>query len=164
MPIVHITRSVMILEPPADATLSAKALVSYKTFPGSFPVAQIIVQAEQQTLLPSTSEVKQLTQKSEPSEPPRKKRKGPKGANPLSVKKKKPKTAEPQATVRTATTASSSSKTQETEAQIGQKRKAKEGETHPEVTEEGGVRKRKRRRKTATTRLSGDVADAGTEL
>lgn len=130
----------------------------------SLPVVHAVIQAEQQTLLPSTSELKQITPTSEPSEPPRKKRKGPKGANPLSVKKKKAKTAEPLAKVRTTTAGPSSSRMEEADAQIGQKRKAKESETHSEVTEEGGVRKRKRRRKTATPHLAEDVAEAGTEL
>ncbi|KAJ6604350.1 Fcf1-domain-containing protein [Mycena vulgaris] len=59
VPIVHVNRSVMVLEPPSDATIRSKEYGS-----------------EQQTLArPST-------------EPPRKK-KGPKGPNPLSMKKKK---------------------------------------------------------------------------
>ncbi|KAJ3508873.1 hypothetical protein NMY22_g16475 [Coprinellus aureogranulatus] len=69
VPIVHMNRSVMILEPPSDATLRKKAL------------------AEAQLLGASTSD-RALLEASKPEEAPRKK-KGPKGPNPLSVKKKK---------------------------------------------------------------------------
>jgi len=71
VPVVHVNRSVMILEPPSDTTLRAKEL------------------AEQKTLLPSSSEASRLAPAPSESEPPKKKRKGPKGPNPLSVKKKK---------------------------------------------------------------------------
>ncbi|KAA1468665.1 Fcf1-domain-containing protein [Dentipellis sp. KUC8613] len=71
VPILHVNRSVMILEPPSDTTLRAKALV------------------ETEALNPSTSETAKLKAvAAAPPEPP-KKRKGPKGPNPLSVKKKK---------------------------------------------------------------------------
>ncbi|TFY66193.1 hypothetical protein EVG20_g4900 [Dentipellis fragilis] len=71
VPILHVNRSVMILEPPSDTTLRAKALV------------------ESEALNPSTSEAAKLKAAAPaPPEPP-KKRKGPKGPNPLSVKKKK---------------------------------------------------------------------------
>ncbi|KAI0735249.1 Fcf1-domain-containing protein, partial [Earliella scabrosa] len=70
VPIVHMNRSVMILEPPSDATLRAKAL------------------AEEQALHPTAPEAAKLPTAA-PSEPPKKKKKGPKGPNPLSVKKKK---------------------------------------------------------------------------
>ncbi|THH20248.1 hypothetical protein EW146_g1096 [Bondarzewia mesenterica] len=72
VPILHINRSVMILEPPSDTTLRAKQL------------------AEQQSLAPSTSESAKLKAAAPPQpEPLKKKKKGPKGPNPLSVKKKK---------------------------------------------------------------------------
>ncbi|KZV75574.1 PIN domain-like protein [Peniophora sp. CONT] len=72
VPIVHVNRSVMILEPPSDATLRVKAL------------------AEANALAPSTSEAAQLKAAAPTSEPPKaKKKKGPKGPNPLSMKKKK---------------------------------------------------------------------------
>lgn len=72
VPLVHITRSVMILEPPSEATLAAKDA------------------AEEKGQKPSTQELAKLKQlQPAADEPPRKKRKGPKGPNPLSVKKKK---------------------------------------------------------------------------
>jgi len=59
----------MVLEPPSDATLSAKHANEERTLHATLP--------ELKSVSPSTS-----------SQPPRKK-KGPKGPNPLSVKKKK---------------------------------------------------------------------------
>ncbi|KAI0824241.1 Fcf1-domain-containing protein, partial [Trametes gibbosa] len=73
VPIVHMNRSVMILEPPSDATLRAKAL------------------EEGMALLPSEPEAATLPA-AQPEEPSKKKKKGPKGPNPLSVKKKKTQT------------------------------------------------------------------------
>ncbi|KAI6024480.1 Fcf1-domain-containing protein [Pisolithus marmoratus] len=67
VPIIHINRSVMILEPPSEETIRVKQ------------------QKEQQALCPGAEELAKLSQ--QPSNPPRKK-KGPKGPNPLSVKKK----------------------------------------------------------------------------
>ncbi|KAJ7630654.1 Fcf1-domain-containing protein [Roridomyces roridus] len=69
VPIVHINRSVMVLEPPSDATLRSKE------------------QNEEQALHASGSEKRSAATTA--SEPPRKKKKGPSGPNPLSVKKKK---------------------------------------------------------------------------
>ncbi|KAJ6509241.1 Fcf1-domain-containing protein [Mycena vitilis] len=70
VPIVHVNRSVMVLEPPSDATIRSKEY------------------AEEQALHPTGSE-QVLVRGSSSTEPPRKKKKGPKGPNPLSVKKKK---------------------------------------------------------------------------
>ncbi|KAI6002466.1 Fcf1-domain-containing protein [Pisolithus orientalis] len=67
VPIIHINRSVMILEPPSEETLRVKQ------------------QKEQEALGPAAAELVKLPQ--QPSNPPRKK-KGPKGPNPLSMKKK----------------------------------------------------------------------------
>ncbi|EJD55584.1 hypothetical protein AURDEDRAFT_132686 [Auricularia subglabra TFB-10046 SS5] len=76
VPLVHISRSVMILEPPSDETLRHKE------------------EEETKAMMPTTAEVKQATATAPAAEPPKKKkRKGPKGPNPLSVKKKKPKPA-----------------------------------------------------------------------
>ncbi|KAF9514234.1 hypothetical protein BS47DRAFT_1259450, partial [Hydnum rufescens UP504] len=79
VPIVHINRVVMIIEPPSDATLRAKSLVSPELakIKTSTPTAQT-------TSTPSTTD---------PSTPPqnKKRKSGPKGPNPLSVKKKKTK-------------------------------------------------------------------------
>ncbi|KAJ7462680.1 Fcf1-domain-containing protein [Mycena galericulata] len=71
VPIVHVNRSVMVLEPPSDATIRTKDY------------------SEEQALHASGSERQSLATPSTASEPPRKKKKGPKGPNPLSVKKKR---------------------------------------------------------------------------
>jgi len=71
-PIVHINRSVMVLEPPSDTTLDAKRANEERTLHATLP------------------EVKSVASTSTSIQPTRKK-KGPKGPNPLSVKKKKPK-------------------------------------------------------------------------
>ncbi|KIY45422.1 Fcf1-domain-containing protein, partial [Fistulina hepatica ATCC 64428] len=71
VPIVHVNRSVTILEPPSDVTLRHKALT------------------EDQAQEASTSERALVAPVDGNAPPPRKKRKGPKGPNPLSVKKKK---------------------------------------------------------------------------
>ncbi|KAG6911828.1 hypothetical protein DXG01_000075 [Tephrocybe rancida] len=72
VPIVHINRTVMVLEPPSDLTLETKAAM------------------EEQTLHPSASDLTLVGSSTSVEPPPRKKKKGPKGPNPLSVKKKKP--------------------------------------------------------------------------
>jgi len=72
VPIVHINRSVMVLEPPSDATLKSKET------------------SEEQALHPTASDLALLPPK-DIAEPLHKKKKGPKGPNPLSVKKKKTK-------------------------------------------------------------------------
>jgi len=70
-PIMHINRSVMILEPPSDATLKVKAM------------------NEHQKLHATTAELV-LVDYPISNDQQLKKRKGPKGPNPLSIKKKKP--------------------------------------------------------------------------
>ncbi|KAI9462507.1 Fcf1-domain-containing protein [Lactarius psammicola] len=70
VPIVHVTRAVMILEPASDSTLRAKH------------------SAEQDALVPSTSERAVLNAATPQAEHVSKKKRGPKGPNPLSVKKK----------------------------------------------------------------------------
>ncbi|KAJ2928886.1 hypothetical protein H1R20_g8311, partial [Candolleomyces eurysporus] len=70
VPIIHINRSVLVLEPPSDSTLRKKAL------------------AEQKLLGASTSDAA-LIEASQPEAPKKVKKKGPKGPNPLSVRKKK---------------------------------------------------------------------------
>jgi len=73
-PIVHINRSVMVLEPASDVTLQSKQ------------------RAEQNALGPSISEKAMLNAVAPQAEPSiKRKRKGPKGPNPLSVKNKAPK-------------------------------------------------------------------------
>ncbi|KJA26170.1 hypothetical protein HYPSUDRAFT_122833, partial [Hypholoma sublateritium FD-334 SS-4] len=68
-PIIHVNRSVMVLEPPSDVTLRAKAAAEDQKLHATAPDLALVG--------PSTAEDK-----------PRK-RKGPKGPNPLSMKKKK---------------------------------------------------------------------------
>ncbi|KAF8078441.1 Fcf1-domain-containing protein [Lyophyllum atratum] len=70
VPIVHVNRTVMVLEPPSDLTIETKKAM------------------EEKALQPTTSDMA-LVGPSTSTEPIRKK-KGPKGPNPLSVKKKKP--------------------------------------------------------------------------
>ncbi|KAH9944452.1 PIN domain-like protein [Epithele typhae] len=121
VPIVHLNRAVMILEPPSDATLHTKAL------------------AEENALRPSEPETQALQSAAPaPAEPPRKK-KGPKGPNPLSVKKKKPKVD-----------AGTSSKPQSETNNAGEKRKREvEGLDDGEQHTEGSGHQRKRRRRHA---------------
>ncbi|KAF9036406.1 hypothetical protein BDZ89DRAFT_1061717, partial [Hymenopellis radicata] len=78
VPLVHINRAVMVLEPPSDKTLQTKSM------------------AEEEALKPLT-EADQALVGPKPEEPPKKKKKGPKGPNPLSVKKKKPPAPPPSA-------------------------------------------------------------------
>ncbi|KAJ6519534.1 PIN domain-like protein [Mycena sanguinolenta] len=78
VPIVHVNRSVMVLEPPSDATIRSKEYSEEQALHASG--------SEKRSLAPSTS-----------TEPPRKKKKGPKGPNPLSVKKKKVESQPPSA-------------------------------------------------------------------
>ncbi|TFK76931.1 Fcf1-domain-containing protein [Pluteus cervinus] len=68
VPIVHINRAVMVMEPPSDITLQAKARI------------------EADALKPKPSDLAGVPPKS--SEPAPKRRKGPLGPNPLSVRKK----------------------------------------------------------------------------
>ncbi|KAF8898549.1 Fcf1-domain-containing protein [Infundibulicybe gibba] len=71
VPIVHVNRSVMVLEPPSNITIQTKT------------------RTEEQALHPSAPDLALIGRPSTSAEPAHKKRKGPKGPNPLSVKKKK---------------------------------------------------------------------------
>ncbi|KAF5374908.1 hypothetical protein D9758_000485 [Tetrapyrgos nigripes] len=73
IPLVHINRSVMVLEPPSDATVRAKHLM------------------EEQSMHSSSSDkaAVQTLSTVEQDAPKKKTKKGPSGPNPLSVKKKK---------------------------------------------------------------------------
>jgi len=71
VPIVHVNRTVMVLEPPSDLTIETKEVM------------------EEKALHPTAADMA-VVGSSTTTEPPRKKKKGPKGPNPLSVKKKKP--------------------------------------------------------------------------
>ncbi|KAF9651513.1 hypothetical protein BDM02DRAFT_3110629 [Thelephora ganbajun] len=126
VPIVHVNRSVMILEPPSDVTLKAKE------------------KADEAALSPAKSELVKLPTSAQQPEPPKKKRRGPKGPNPLSVKKKKPVVSQPdQPNLVTDHTP------------LGTKRKREDEQGGVEASAEtsqapGGGHKRKRRRKTKT--------------
>jgi len=92
VPIVHINRSVMVLEPASDATLQFKQRVRYNfTNATSFAVHTFTFQVEHDALGPSKSEKATLNAVTPPVEPVVKRKKRPKGPNPLSVKKKAPK-------------------------------------------------------------------------
>lgn len=163
VPILHVNRSVMILEPPSDTTLRAKHLVSLVHSGIYFTGLMIIfLQAEQQSLAPSTSEIGKLKAAAPESQPVKKKKKGPKGPNPLSIKKKK--VVEPPATkVKSEEPGKDKlsgevTKTVQSE-KTGEKRKRQEGHARDGVRElaaddstERLEPKRKRRRKTVSQR------------
>ncbi|KAI0079585.1 hypothetical protein K474DRAFT_1591843 [Panus rudis PR-1116 ss-1] len=134
VPIVHINRAVMILEPPSDTTLRAKELM------------------EQQALGPSMAEKSRIEADKPPVQPPKKK-KGPKGPNPLSVKKKKPKATLPE---------KQSAESDEKHARTGEKRKqghesdSEDGNTPANVTEGSGHKRKRRRRKSA--QIAGSIS------
>ncbi|KAL1705042.1 Fcf1-domain-containing protein, partial [Schizophyllum commune] len=141
VPLVHINRAVMILEPPSDATLRQKELVRTRC---ALVATSLKPSAQDASLAskPSTSK----------EEPPKKKHKGPKGPNPLSVKKKQK-----------GTDAASKGKKPEEGAKAGEKRKRSQEDDaqaeggHAKVdiitggegeTGQSSGRKRKRKRKT----------------
>ena len=126
-PIVHLNRSVVVLEPPSDVTLHTKRQVSPHPKTPLVNSKSRYVQAEEKALLPSAPESRQVTTE----EVPKRKRKGPKGPNPLSVKKKRASTNDSQATA-------------------GTKRKREEGRmSQSDGVEHEGKPKRKRRKKAA---------------
>lgn len=147
VPIVHINRSVMILEPPSDATIRAKNMVGFSTLP-SHKGTDNSDQTEQQALMPSVTELAQIASTSKIEDvPPKKKRKGPKGPNPLSVKKKQKDAP---------SGAAKPKKPHDPLQKVGEKRKRDE-DVRPEGAEgrEGfdeptSGHKRKRRRKAAS--------------
>ncbi|KAF9229489.1 Fcf1-domain-containing protein [Gyrodon lividus] len=124
VPIVHINRAVMILEPPSDITLKIKQ------------------RNEEQALGPSVAERAALPSQSLPDPPHR--NKGRKGPNPLSIKKKMV-AANPGRPSRTVMTASSRLSSVPIDVHTGEKRKRDDDEEDTAVVP--GTRKRKRRRK-----------------
>lgn len=89
VPIVHVKRAVMILEPASDATLRAKNCVCYANNISCMTLPLLMnAQAEQDALRPSTSERDILDAATPQVEHVPKKKRGPKAPNPLSVKKK----------------------------------------------------------------------------
>ncbi|KIJ68259.1 hypothetical protein HYDPIDRAFT_146125 [Hydnomerulius pinastri MD-312] len=128
VPIVHINRAVMVLEPPSDVTLKTKQ------------------QAEEKALGPTATERAALPSQ---SDPPRRK-KGPKGPNPLSVKKKVL-AANSGRTPREARTLGSTHP-KANDVSTGDKRKRDNDEERDEESAPTvGIRKRKRRRKHASS-------------
>ncbi|KAF5377531.1 hypothetical protein D9615_005249 [Tricholomella constricta] len=141
VPIVHVNRTVMVLEPPSDLTVETKQAVEEKALHPS---------ASDMTLVgPSTS-----------TEPPRKKKKGPKGPNPLSVKKKKQpnETSAPKHNGKGKTKSVDPAPTPSLTAKVGEKRKREDdgSQNDPDaepsnIIGEGGsqtTKKRRRRKKT----------------
>ncbi|PPQ89601.1 hypothetical protein CVT25_012346 [Psilocybe cyanescens] len=131
-PIVHINRSVMVLEPPSDATLKAKEATEDSKLHASAPDLALVP-----LVVPEQRPVK---------------RKGPKGPNPLSVKKKKVcEAAKPGKNLPV--------KSQAAQVTIGSKRKADDDEDDSDQGSDGAVqgplpiaataasKRRKRRRK-----------------
>ncbi|KAI0094690.1 Fcf1-domain-containing protein [Irpex rosettiformis] len=143
VPIVHINRSVMILEPPSDATIRAKNAT------------------EQKSLKPSASELAHIASTSKAEEGPPKKRKGPKGPNPLSMKKKKKETPSSLSKPR------ESVDTKQVTQNVGEKRKrSDDGVSNAHAHQEGmstatGGHKRKRRRKTNAASAPSDASVEG---
>ncbi|PPQ71750.1 hypothetical protein CVT26_007590 [Gymnopilus dilepis] len=135
-PIVHVNRSVMVLEPPSDATLRAKAL------------------NEEQNMHATTSDLALVGNDPKPEQPP-KKRKGPKGPNPLSVKKKKKPTEAPKPRQEGKQPYNSAT------VDVGSKRKAEDSgdesddEQDEKTTSGDAKRKRKRRRRKTQTTAEG---------
>ncbi|KAJ7169588.1 Fcf1-domain-containing protein [Mycena filopes] len=142
VPIVHVNRSVMVLEPPSDATIRSKE------------------HTEEQALHPTGSEKQTLAGPSTATEPPRKKKKGPKGPNPLSVKKKKVDTA-PKPSAKDKGKGKEKPPVELRDAAVGEKRKrddtddmehaASEQQVGDEAQTEEPKRKKKRRRKAVDT-------------
>ncbi|KAH9946692.1 PIN domain-like protein [Amylocystis lapponica] len=130
VPIVHINRSVMILEPPSAATLNAKETV------------------EEEALHPSAPEKAGLPSATS-TEPTPKKKRGPKGPNPLSIKKKKAKADLPNGQAK--------KQDQPTQREVGQKRKREETNDSAGADEQsfegGSGRKRRRRKQNGTSSL-----------
>ncbi|EKM60980.1 uncharacterized protein PHACADRAFT_247246 [Phanerochaete carnosa HHB-10118-sp] len=135
VPVVHINRSVMILEPMSEASVQAKE------------------KAEQQQMLPSALETAKVAQSKPAEEPPRKKRKGPKGPNPLSVKKKKVKRPPAPLPKRPAT--------EDTDKVGGKRKRVEAGQSEHANASSGSGHDRKRRRNGASTTVVSAVRDKG---
>jgi len=136
VPVVHINRSVMILEPMSETSVEVKE------------------KAEQRQMLPSASESAKVAQSKPAEEPPRKKRKGPKGPNPLSVKKKAKQPSTP---------ALKGATTEDTDKAGGKRKRAEDGHSdhaNPDASS-GSGHKRKRHRKGTSTAVAGAVGGEG---
>lgn len=145
-PIVHVNRSVMVLEPPSDITLRAKALVS--TFACISKLLHLCtIQNEEHNLHAASSDLALVGSDAQP-EQAKKKRKGPKGPNPLSVKKKKP-VETPKSQTQESKQASANP------VLVGTKRKAEdsgdEEDTEDKVPMPNEAKRKKRRRRHRIT-------------
>ncbi|KAG5644727.1 hypothetical protein DXG03_007856 [Asterophora parasitica] len=136
VPIVHVNRTVMVLEPPSDLTLETKKAM------------------EEKTLLPTASDMT-LVGSSTSTELPKKKKRGPKGPNPLSVKKKKPPTDTSVSNDNAEGKAKSASTDPATLPKVGEKRKRNNGHEDdgsgaepPDIVGEGERRTTKKRRRS----------------
>jgi len=139
VPIVHINRSVMVLEPASDATLQSKERVRYAMFQTPLCTHTFTSQAELDALGPSKSEKATLNAVTPQVEPVVKRKKRPKGPNPLSVKKKVPK-------VTLATT------TRDEKVDVGSKRNREEVDDIGGVPVEAQPKPKRRRRHKAVSR------------
>ena len=141
VPIVHINRSVMVLEPASDATLQFKQRVRYQFYRCHlFCTHTLTLQAEDDALGPSKSERAALNAVAPQVEAVVKRKKRPKGPNPLSVKKKAPK-------------GTLAATTRVEKAEVGSKRKRQEGDNIAGASVEIQPKpKRRRSRHKAATR------------
>ncbi|KAI0004280.1 Fcf1-domain-containing protein [Russula compacta] len=129
VPIVHINRSVVVLEPASDATLQSKR------------------RAEQDALGPSISEKPMLSAVAPQAEPVVKRKKGPKGPNPLSVKKKAPELKIQEFKKATVATTAPVER-----VDVTRKRKRQEADDSSDVSVETELRPKRRRRRRAASR------------
>ncbi|GLB36325.1 putative fcf1 [Lyophyllum shimeji] len=142
VPIVHVNRTVMVLEPPSDLTIETKQAMEEKAMQ---PKA-----ADLTLVGPSTA-----------AEPPRKK-KGPKGPNPLSVKKKKKpiEVSTPKAKVK-GKLAGQKSDAERMPAKAGEKRKRDDDDVHDakptDVLGEAVSRPTKKRRRRKPVEVPTDT-------
>lgn len=133
VPIVHIKKSVMILEPPSETTRSIKAevclpplnllsrLLNDGPLPTVFrPVPSFSPQAEESALHPTAPERGTLPVAPPKPDVPLRRKKKAKGPNPLSVKKKMPKQPPPPSQTRESRPQGG--------AEAGVKRKREDGE------------------------------------
>ncbi|KAG6813080.1 hypothetical protein H0H92_014139 [Tricholoma furcatifolium] len=126
VPIVHINRTVMVLEPPSDLTIETKANMEEKALHAT--------QSDMALVGPSSVD---------PS--PKKKKKGPKGPNPLSMKKKNPIVLSKERQAKDSSTTLSG---------VKRKRdKMPDSEDPPSGAEDVAPRKKRRRRKKPDVEL-----------
>jgi len=150
VPIIHMNRVVVVMEPPSDATLHAKSL------------------ADSASQGASTSEIAKIAA-NKPEEPPKRVKKRAKGPNPLSVKKKKRKDISPlPKTMKGRKTQPNTSKNEEGIARAGEKRPLLVEEddiTSAEAAVSGpssrGHRKKRRRRGGITSDTSKALDSSG---